>query len=112
MVDAGQYGAFVSLRIPSCSSLMTIMYMRDGSESIEGGSGRVTGESMNRLVDTADLNQIVHVHAADADPNAITIVIKPSKLTRSHNWCLLLRDRQGAEKLVEDVRKAIFLGAL
>jgi hypothetical protein len=33
---------------------MTIMYVRDGSESIEGGSGRVTGESMNRLVDTAD----------------------------------------------------------
>lgn len=87
-------------------------YVGDGSESIEAGSGCVIGESMNRLVDSADLNQIMYVQAAYADPNAITIVIKPSKLKRSHNWRLLCRDGHGAEKLVEDVRKAISLGVV
>jgi len=84
-------------------------YVGDGSESIEAGT-RSLGETVYRLVDSADLQQIDKVHAADADPRAITIVIRPlSRLQRSHNWRLLCRDRTGAERLVEDVRKAMSL---
>jgi hypothetical protein len=84
-------------------------YIGDGSESLESPVGRKIGQSRNRVVDSADLSQIVQLQAADADPNAITIVIKSSALKRLHNWRLLCRDGEGAEKLVEAVRKATYL---
>jgi hypothetical protein len=81
-------------------------YVGDGSETIEAGS-RTLGETTYRLVDSADLSQINEVVAADFDPNTITISIHPlSRLQRIHNWRLVCRDRYGAEKLVEDLRKA------
>jgi hypothetical protein len=71
---------------------------------------RVPGDTVYRLVDKASLEQISIVQAAGADPRAITLVISPlSRLQRTHNWRLLCRDRDGAERLVEDVRKAISL---
>jgi hypothetical protein len=97
-------------------------YAGDGSESIEAFSdgrkcnigtdhrmAQQLGNCIHRLVDSADLNQVDYVQAADADPQAITIVMKPtSALKRRHHWRLLCRDgRQGAERLVDDVRKAI-----
>jgi hypothetical protein len=85
-------------------------YVGDGSESIEAGGSRVLGEAVYRLVDSAEMKQISEVKAADADPNAITIVIRPlSRLQRSHNWRLLCHNRNDAERLVEDVRKAVSL---
>lgn len=85
-------------------------YVGDGSVSMEAVSGRRLGSPAFRLIDAADLQQIAEVKAADADPNAITIVIRPSqKLLRTHRWRLLCRDRTGAEKLVEDVRKGMSL---
>jgi hypothetical protein len=83
-------------------------YVGDGSESIEASGSRELGEAVYRLVDSADLKQIGEVKAADADPNAITIVIRAlSSFQRSHNWRLLCHNRDDAERLVEDVRKAI-----
>jgi Leucine-rich repeat (LRR) protein len=82
-------------------------YLGDGSESIDAGS-RTLGEPTYRLVDSASLSLIDKVQAADADPNSITIVIQPlTRLQRFRNWRLLCHDSQGAERLVEDVRKAV-----
>lgn len=61
-----------------------------------------------RLVDEAALQQVIEVQAAGADPKAITIMIKPQgRLARTHRWRLVCRDNVGAERLVEDVRKAM-----
>lgn len=82
-------------------------YVGDGSESIEAGTRQV-GETVYRLVDSAALSQITKVQAADADPAAITIIIRPaSSFQKARNWRLQCRDRVGAERLVEDVRKAL-----
>eukprot|EP00978_Attheya_sp_CCMP212_P034878 scaffold148867_cov58-Attheya_sp.AAC.1 len=60
------------------------------------------------FVDMADLKQISEVHAAGEDPRLITLVIQPlSRLQRIHRWRLVCRDGQGAERLIDDVRKAI-----
>jgi hypothetical protein len=82
-------------------------YVGDGSESVEAETRQV-GETMYRLVDSAALSQITKVQAADADPAAITIIIRPTtSFQKSRNWRLQCRDRVGAERLVEDVRKAL-----
>ena len=60
-----------------------------------------------RLVDQSALSLVSEVQAASADPRAITIMIKPSALSRTHRWRLICRDREGAERLVEDARKAL-----
>jgi Leucine rich repeat len=91
-------------------------YIGDGAESIEAhGSVAVThrtaqlGACLHRFVDSADLHQIAYLQPADSEANAVTIVMKPaSALKRRHHWRLVCRDgRQGAERLVDDVRKAI-----
>ncbi len=65
-----------------------------------------------RVVDEACLKQVSEVQAAGADPSAITIVINPlSRLSRTHRWRLICRDSVGAERLVEDVRRAIAMMA-
>lgn len=60
-----------------------------------------------RLVDKAELPMVSQVQAASADPCAITIITKPNALSRAHRWRLLCRDREGAERLVEDARKVL-----
>ena len=63
-----------------------------------------------RIVDEASLQQGIEVQAATGDPRAITILIQPmSRLSRIHRWRLICRDSAGAERLVEDVRKAMAL---
>ena len=84
-------------------------YIGDGSTAVDGtNSQQRLGDVKYRMVDEATLGQVAEVQAAGADPNAITIIINPlSRLSRTHRWRLLCRDSQGAERLVEDVRKAI-----
>ena len=82
-------------------------YVGDGSESTDAGHNRALGETTYRVVDAAALSQITVVKAANADPCALTVSIKPtSRLSRTHNWRLLCKDREGAEQLVDDLRKA------
>ena len=84
-------------------------YVGDGSESFEAGA-RTFGDILFRIVDSAELVQVSQVQAAGFDPKAITVVIRPkSRLQRTRNWRLLCRDAEGAERLVEDVRKAVNL---
>ena len=84
-------------------------YVGDGSTAIDStNSKQRLGDVQYRMVDEAFLSQVAEVQAAGADPNAITIIINPlSRLSRTHRWRLLCRDSEGAERLVEDVRKAI-----
>ena len=86
-------------------------YVGDGSGPFEPSIGtRQLGDVRYRMVDEASLKQVAEVQAADADPKAITIVIHPlSRLSRTHRWRLVCRDSSGAERLVEDVRKAMAL---
>ena len=86
-------------------------YVGDGSGPFEPSIGtRQLGDVRYHMVDEASLKQVAEVQAADADPKAITIVIHPlSRLSRTHRWRLVCRDSSGAERLVEDVRKAMTL---
>ncbi|CAB9516162.1 nischarin [Seminavis robusta] len=85
-------------------------YEGDGSVSVNSRSGQRLGTPSFRLIDSADLQQVAEIKAADADPNATTIIIRPIEtFGRTHRWRLLCRDRSGAEKLVEDVRKGLAL---
>jgi hypothetical protein len=60
-----------------------------------------------RLVDSASVGQIQQLHTG-TDPTMITIIIRPtSRLSRVRNWRLVCRDREGKERLVDDIRKAI-----
>jgi hypothetical protein len=71
-------------------------------------SPRQDGDVTLGFVDMADLKQISEVHAAGEDPRLITLVIQPlSRLQRVHRWRLVCRDGEGAERLIDDVRKAI-----
>ena len=82
-------------------------YVGDGSESYDAGQRRY-GDVRLAKIDGALLTQVEEVQAATADPKQITLVIRPlSVLQRNHNWRLVCRDAEAAEKLVEDVRKAI-----
>ena len=82
-------------------------YVGDGSESYQGGT-RTLGEVRYNLIDSAELIDIVEVQAARVDPQEITIIIRPqSSFQRNHNWRLFCRDGGGAERLVEDARKAM-----
>jgi hypothetical protein len=82
-------------------------YVGDGSESFEAGA-RKLGEVCFKIVDSATIEQVSEVQAGLDDPNSVTVVIRPlSMLQRYHRWRLLCRDREGAERLVEDIRKAM-----
>lgn len=84
-------------------------YVGDGSESYDAGS-RTLAEVRYSLIDSAELTHIVEVQAASIDPQEITIIIRPqSSFQRNHNWRLFCRDGSGAERLVEDARKAMSL---
>jgi hypothetical protein len=84
-------------------------YIGDGSKPL-GINSRKIGDVTYKTVDEATLPQISEVQGAGADPKAITIVINPlSRLSRTRRWRLICRDSEGAERLVEDVRKAIAL---
>ena len=81
-------------------------YAGDGSDSVDAGSKNM-GDVRFQVVDSAPLMQIDGVQASTVDPKGITVVIRPlSVLQRIHNWRLVCGDADGAEKLLEDVRKA------
>lgn len=82
-------------------------YVGDGSESFEAGA-RKLGEVCFKMVDSAAIEHVTEVQAGLDDPNSVTVVIKPSsRLQRYHRWRLMCNDREGAERLVEDIRKAM-----
>jgi len=83
-------------------------YAADGHDlSSVTVKGKHMADARYRLVDQAALPLVAQVQAAGNDPRAITIIIKPSTLSRTHRWRLICRDREGAERLVEDARKAL-----
>ena len=60
-----------------------------------------------KVVDIAELNNILEICAASEDPRQITLVIRaPSRMRRSHRWRLICKDGINAEGLIDDVRKA------
>ena len=83
-------------------------YIADGHDlSTITVAGEKMAEVRYSLVDQAVLSLVSQVQAANTDPLCITIIIKPSALSRTHRWRLVCRDREGAERLVEDARKAL-----
>ena len=84
-------------------------YISDGhTTAADSNDASKAGEVRFQMVDQAGLQQVSEVQAAGADPRAITIIINPvNRLSRIHRWRLLCRDRAGAERLVDDVRKAL-----
>lgn len=66
------------------------------------------GDVSLSIIDSAKLDRVTEIRAANEDPRKITLVILPqSKLKRSHRWRLVCNDGEGAERLIDDVRKAI-----
>lgn len=83
-------------------------YAADGHDlSSVTVKGKNMADARYRLVDQAALSLVSKVQAAGTDPRAITIMIQPSALSRTHRWRLVCRDREGAERLVEDARKVL-----
>ena len=68
--------------------------------------GKNMADARYRLVDHAQLSLVSQVQAANTDPRSITIIINPSALSRTKRWRLVCRDREGAERLVDDARRA------
>ena len=70
------------------------------------------GDVSLAIVDSARLNRVTEIRAANEDPRKITLVILPqNKLKRSHRWRLVCNDGEGAERLIDDVRRAIAMVA-
>lgn len=71
------------------------------------------GDVSLSIIDSAKLDRVTEIRAANEDPRKITLVILPqSKLKRSHRWRLVCNDGEGAERLIDDVRKAIAMRAV
>ena len=66
------------------------------------------GDVSLTIIDSAMLMRVTEVRAANEDPRKITLVIlSQNKLKRSHRWRLICNDGEGAERLIDAVRKAI-----
>ena len=86
--------------------LLDESYDGDGSNSDE--DVRRLGDISLAVIDSAALNRVTEVRAANEDPCMITLVIQPlNKLKRAHRWRLICNDGEGAERLIDDIRKAI-----
>ncbi len=82
-------------------------YAADGHDiSSVTVKGKNMADARYRLVDHTQLSLVSQVQAANTDPRAITIIINPSALSRTKRWRLICRDREGAERLVDDARRA------
>lgn len=80
----------------------------DGDGSNPDQNVRRLGDILLASIDSATLNRVAEVRAANEDPCLITLVIQPlNKLKRAHRWRLLCNDGEGAERLIDDVRRAI-----
>ena len=83
-------------------------YAGDGTNSDEeNNSEKKLGDVSLSIIDSASLSMVSEIRAANEDPRMITLVIKPYKLKRAHRWRLVCNDGEGAERLIDDVRKAI-----
>eukprot|EP00581_Thalassiosira_minuscula_P014765 CAMPEP_0183721460 /NCGR_PEP_ID=MMETSP0737-20130205/13729_1 /TAXON_ID=385413 /ORGANISM="Thalassiosira miniscula, Strain CCMP1093" /LENGTH=1599 /DNA_ID=CAMNT_0025951471 /DNA_START=195 /DNA_END=4994 /DNA_ORIENTATION=+ len=89
--------------------LLDETYAGDGSTpEVEKDNGKKLGDVSLSIIDFAILNRVTEVRAANEDPRKITLVILPkNKLKRSHRWRLVCNDGEGAERLIDDVRKAM-----
>lgn len=90
----------------------TTIYLLDETYDGDGGDSnenvRRLGDVSLSIIDSAGLNRVTEVRAANEDPRMITLVILPlNKIKRNHRWRLLCNDGEGAERLIDDVRKAI-----
>lgn len=83
----------------------------NGDSASEGAKylgAKKLGDISLVLIDSASLRHVTEIRAANEDPKKITLVILPkNKLKRSHRWRLVCNDGEGAERLIDDVRKAI-----
>mmetsp|Transcript_18557 Transcript_18557/g.30278 ORF Transcript_18557/g.30278 Transcript_18557/m.30278 type:complete len:149 (+) Transcript_18557:1310-1756(+) len=84
-------------------------YNRDGTKpEVEKDKREKLGDVSLAIIDSASLSRVAEVRAANEDPRKITLVILPkNKLKRSHRWRLVCNDGEGAERLIDDVRKAM-----
>jgi hypothetical protein len=84
-------------------------YIGDGTgPDEEKGKGKKLGDVSLTIIDSAKLSRVTEVRAANEDPRKITLVILPqNKLKRPHRWRLICNDGEGAERLIDAVRKAI-----
>lgn len=89
--------------------LLDEYYIGDGTNPNDDNEKRKKlGDVSFAIIDSAKLNRVTEVRAANEDPRKITLVILPqNKLKRSHRWRLVCGDGEGAERLIEDVRKAL-----
>ena len=84
-------------------------YVGDGTmKDDEKDKTNQLGDVSLAIIDSARLSRVTEVRAANEDPRKITLVILPqNKLKRSHRWRLVCNDGEGAERLIEDVRRAV-----
>ena len=89
--------------------LLDETYTGDGTNlDDDKGESKKLGDVSLSIIDSAKLDRVTEIRAANEDPRKITLVILPqSKLKRSHRWRLVCNDGEGAERLIDDVRKAI-----
>lgn len=89
--------------------LLDETYTGDGTNlDDDGEESKKLGDVSLSIIDSAKLDRVTEIRAANEDPRKITLVILPqSKLKRSHRWRLVCNDGEGAERLIDDVRKAI-----
>ena len=92
--------------------LLDETFMGDGTNQADAQDKmKKLGDVSLSIIDSAKLDKIIEVRAANEDPRKITLVILQSKLKRSHRWRLVCNDREGAERLIDDVRKALAMRA-
>ena len=91
--------------------LLDEYYIGDGcctSHGIPEYNDLSIGDPVMALVDSADVADIIDVSAAIEESRLITITIKTQmRLLRSHRWRIICDDSEGAEKLIDDIRKAM-----
>ena len=89
--------------------LLDETYAGDGTKQDgEKDKTKKLGDVSLSIIDSAKLRRVTEVRAANEDPRRITLVIlSQNKLKRSHRWRLVCKDGEGAERLIEDVRKAL-----
>lgn len=86
-------------------------YIGDGTynnSKVETRRNQNLGDVLLTIIDSALLSRVTEVRAANEDPRMITLVVlSQNKLKRSHRWRLMCNDGEGAERLIDAVRKAI-----
>lgn len=107
----GERGAARRAFVLSDSKVYLLDESYVGSEEEDGPpqhTGGRPGDVSLSVIDSASLSKVTEVRAADEDPRRITLVILPSsRVMRSHRWRLVCADGEGAERLVDDVRRAL-----